>query len=64
MTVQRQQYTDSTQTGVYKKYTDRSIQTVHRQELQTVHRQEYKDSTQTGVYRQYTDRSIQRVHRQ
>jgi hypothetical protein len=49
MTGQRQEYTNSTQTGVsfstqtgvYIQYRDRSIKTVHRQE--------YTDSTKTGV---------------
>jgi hypothetical protein len=31
-TVHRQEYTHSTQSGVYREYTDRSKQTVHGQE--------------------------------
>ena len=38
---------DSTQTRVCRRYTGRSIQTVHGQE--------YTDSTQKGVHREYTD---------
>jgi hypothetical protein len=53
LTVHRQEYTDSIQTGVYRQYTGRSIETVHTEE--------YADSTQTGVYKEYTDRSIQTV---
>jgi hypothetical protein len=54
-TVNKQEYIDSTQSGVCRKYTDKSIKPLHRQE--------YTDSTQTGVYTQYTNRDIQIVNR-
>ena len=71
-TVHRQEYTDSTPTGVRRVCTDTITHTtqagVYRQfrniSMETVHRQEYADCTPTGVCRQYTDRSIQTVHTQ